>query len=84
MGTEPESELCSGGRGLLQHVVQQARRDDLVWLTVITQQAAHLNRMGNERRVVDLPVMIRVPGGGELERSLRQRYPGELVGRATR
>jgi hypothetical protein len=77
---EPVLELCAGGRGLLRRVVQEPGGDYIVWLALAVKQPADLDRMADERRVVDLPVLLRVACGGELERSLRDRQAGELVG----
>ena len=48
--------------------MKQAGGDDLVWLPVREQQRTDLDWMGDERCVVDLPVLIRVAGRGERER----------------
>ena len=63
--------------------MEQAGGDHVVWLAVASQQPTHLDRMHDERRVVDLPVLAGVALGGELERGLRDRKPGEPVSGAT-
>ena len=73
------SELCAGRCGLLEYFVEQPSGDDFLRLTVAAKQPTDLDRMGDERRVVDLPVCE-----GELERGLLDRKPGEPVGGATR
>jgi hypothetical protein len=47
--------------------MKQARSDDFVWLPIRAQQRTDVDWMGDERRVVDLAVLIRVAGRGELQ-----------------
>ena len=63
--------------GLLEHVMKQAGGDDFVWLPMRAQQRTNLNRMGDGRRLLDLPVLIRVAGRGERERDPCDWQPGE-------
>ena len=79
MGSEPAVELGAGGRGLFEDVVEQPGGDDFVWLAVAAQQASDLDWMGDERRVVDLPVLTGVASSGEPQRGLCHRQPGELA-----
>jgi hypothetical protein len=63
--------------------VEQPGSDRFIWLAVAAKQRSHLDRMGDERRVVDLPVLTGVAGGSKPQRGLRDRQPGELGRRAT-
>jgi hypothetical protein len=64
--------------------MKQAGGDDFVWLPVSAQQRTNLNRMGDERRAVDLSVLIRVAGRSEPERGPCDWQPAERVAGATR
>ena len=75
--SEPAVELGAGGRCLFEDVVEQPGGDDFIWLAVAAEQASDLDWMGDERRVVDLPVLTGVASSGEPQRGLRHRQPGE-------
>jgi hypothetical protein len=70
--------------GSFEDVVEQPGGDRFIWLAVAAKQRSHLDRMGDERRVVDLPVLTGVAGESKPERGLRDRQLGELGRRATR
>jgi hypothetical protein len=63
--------------------VHEAGGDDFVWLSVAVKQPADLDRMDDERRVIELAVLTLVARGSELERSLRDRQASEPVGVTT-
>ena len=65
-------------------VVEQAGGDDFVRLAVAAQKPSHLDRMVDERRVVDLPALPGVACSGKPQRGLRHRQPGKRLGGAAR
>ena len=58
--SEPALKLRASSPGLLEHVMKQAGSDDFVWLPIRAQQRTDIDWMGDERRLVDLAVLIRV------------------------
>jgi hypothetical protein len=62
--------------------VQEPGGDDLVWLAIAAQQPTDFDRRHDGRRVVDLPVPIRVTRRGKPQRRPRDRQLCERLGGA--
>ena len=66
-------EVVEVGIGVLEHVVQHARGDDLVGVVAPAQQLRDLQRVQDERRPIGVAALARVVLGGELQRATRDR-----------
>ena len=71
MGSEQPRQLRLGGVGLLERVVQEARRDHVIWRARLVEERAHLERMEDERLAVYLAPLPFMQAPGILDRDLR-------------
>ena len=76
-GPKRACDVLGRGRGVLDHVVQDARRDDLVVQVAAAEQRGDLERVQDERRVVGLAQLARVHQGRVLHRPADRRALGQ-------
>jgi hypothetical protein len=67
VGSELGLELARWCPRLLQDVMEQPSGNDLIWLAVVVEQPSDFDRMNDERRTVDLPVLAGMTRRGEAE-----------------